>query len=78
MNTNENINETFFDDDQALPPEAFTDIEEEGDDSVEIDDDREHDFRGSIDDMSDDADALASAGHGMEEDYNGGCFNDME
>jgi hypothetical protein len=32
----------------------------------------------SIDDMSDDAESLASAGHGSDEDYNGGCFNEME
>lgn len=74
MNTNEVIPETFFDDSPNLPPEAFTDMEEEGEDIHEMEDarlmdEREDHFR---DDVEADADALASAGWGTDEDYGGG------
>lgn len=38
--------------------------------------DDEDDFDDSVNDMSDDAEALASAGHGTDEDYGG--FNERE
>lgn len=71
---NMNTNEIFFDDEQSLPPEAFTDVEELDDHYEMVNaremDEREDQFR---DDVEADADALASAGHGTDEDYNGGC-----
>lgn len=73
MNNNDNILPTN-------PEEAndLFDQQEELDDHHEMVremDEREDQFR---DDAEADADALASAGWGTDEDYNGGCFNDME
>lgn len=47
---------------------------------IDFGDDEDHnDGRGSVDDFSDDAEALASAGHGMDEDYYAsGGFGDGE
>ena len=89
MNTNENINETFFDDAFATP--QFPGNDEEADEMaghLNIGEDEESDHYEMVrardlgeredqfrDDVEADADALSSCGWGTDEDY-GGC-NDM-
>lgn len=69
MNTNDNIDHHDEAQEEILfPSDAEAGIPDDGDDEP----------MSSIDDMTDDAEALASAGWGTDEDYNGGCFNDME
>jgi len=67
-----NTNDESFD--EALLPPRFPSNDEEIAEMEELQVDvREREFDderfSGVDDMSDDADALASAGHGMDEDY---------
>ncbi len=71
MTTNENTPaESFF----PSTAEEIAEMEDREEEirARELDDER----FSSVDDFSDDAEALASAGHGTDEAYNGGCYGD--
>lgn len=89
MNTHDNITESFFDEAFMTPRFPGNDVDirefedeqeeaarEELDRAQQDAEEAEYEEFTSIDDMSDDAEALASAGHGTDEDYNGGCYGD--
>lgn len=69
MNTNDNIQPNCPTSEEEL--EYLNELEDEAmglQHAEGLQDERE-----TIFDLQDDADALASAGHGMDEDYGGGC-----
>lgn len=64
--------------DTPMPDDAACGVGDQNEGNLDLGVEEEDEPRNSIDDMSDDAQALASAGWGTDEDYNGGCFGGEE